>query len=247
MEKNQHLNEKQETLKNKDEVETSLKMFRRDIEHFFLATEIDVTALDVSVESLLNLISTDVVEIHNQIESIIEDKLWNNVINRLEEYGRTNQNPLIYQYMFFNRTQWGSESFDDFYKDLQKIMIFCNFGNHAENLMKTQIILGINNEKARFQLLERKMDLEYMIIYCRAMELFEKKLKVQASQLNSHNNSSMNLECHSNNEQLSDAACDEGKPNTRIIYKANISVDKMLVIVTVLKYLKFLKITRRMW
>lgn len=220
-------NQNPETLKNKDEVETSLKIFRQDIEHFFLAVEYNEKALNVHVESLLNLIATDVTEIHNQIDSITEDKSWDNVLNRLEKRCQTNQNPLIYQYMFFNRTQCDSESFDDFYKDLQKIMNFCDFGNLAESLMKTQIRLGINNEKTRFRLLEREMDLNYMVIYCRMMELFEKKRKVQVSRLYSIN-SSINLECYSNNELNSEATCDEGK--TRITYRNSVRCEQCVCI-----------------
>lgn len=219
MEKDNNLLDEQEGLKNKDEVKTSLEMFKRDIENFFLATEIDEKALDVHVESLLNLISFDVAEIHNQLESITEDKSWENVINRLEECDRTNRNPLIYHYMFFNRIQWSSELFDDFYKDLQKIISFCDFGDSAENIMKTQITLGINNEKTRLKLLEREMDLDYMIIYCRAMELFEKKIKGQLLQLNDPENASIDRDYHSNNELNSESACDDGKLNTHVRQK----------------------------
>lgn len=103
-------------------------------------------------------------------QDTIEDQTLDKMLNELQEYCLAKKNSLVCLYEFFNRKQSEFESFDQFYTDLQRLIENCNFGAIEENLMRVQIVLGIHDIEIQQQLLEKNMELSYIITYCRHIE-----------------------------------------------------------------------------
>lgn len=133
---------------------SSFKIFRQEILTFFTATETLKKSKDVQVARLLNLIGSDARKIYYQIEDSIKDKSdWNNIINAIEKRCLPKKNVIMCQFKFLQRKQQESETFDQFFTELNELIKSCSFGECEENLMRTQIVLGISNKTTQQKLL----------------------------------------------------------------------------------------------
>ncbi|XP_042148029.1 uncharacterized protein K02A2.6-like [Ixodes scapularis] len=89
------------------------------------------------------------------------------------------QNEVYSRYIFRTRVQLPDERFDTFLTDLKLKTRDCNFGPEKEKMIRDQIVCGVNDEKARADIL--KLDepsLEKVVKVCLAHESTKLQLKV---------------------------------------------------------------------
>jgi predicted aspartyl protease len=94
-----------------------------------------------------------------------------NVLKRFDEHCVAQRNEDVERYKFLTRRQGGEEAQDHFITDLKVMAGTCDFGALEDSLVKTMIIIGMNNSALRERLLrETKLTLKRCIEMCRATE-----------------------------------------------------------------------------
>lgn len=68
------------------------------------------------------------------------------LLKKLETYSIPKQNELMKRYKYFTTKQDSNETFDTFYEDLRNLIKSCNFEKAEGSLLRTQIVLSINDK-----------------------------------------------------------------------------------------------------
>ena len=94
------------------------------------------------------------------------------VIEKMQEYLRSQRNVVIDRKEFYCRNQQEDEKFDDYYVALQEIAAFCEFCPHCTTeQFRDRIVTGIRNEETVRELLaEKDLTLKKAVDKCRANE-----------------------------------------------------------------------------
>lgn len=163
---------KPEFLKLNGNVAENFRKFRREVEIYFLNTNYSKKPKEVQVATLLNLISEDARQMYYQIEGEITEKSVTNVLDALQKRCLATANVVQNQMTFFQCRQNVGESFEQYYSRLRELIRDCHFGDTEKTLMRTQIVMGINNKKVQQELVEKNLKLEETLKYCRENEIF---------------------------------------------------------------------------
>lgn len=102
---------------------------------------------------------------------------YENVLTKLGSHFAPKQNEVYSRYVFRCRTQQ-QETFDSFLTDLKLKARDCNFGAERDKMIRDQVVVGTNDEKARADIL--KIDnptLEKVVRICLAQETTKSQLK----------------------------------------------------------------------
>ncbi|XP_040356411.1 uncharacterized protein K02A2.6-like [Ixodes scapularis] len=104
---------------------------------------------------------------------------FDHVVKLLDAHFLPKQNEVYSRYIFRTRVQLPDERFDTFLTDLKLKTRDCNFGPEKEKMIRDQIVCGVNDEKARADIL--KLDepsLGKVVKVCLAHESTKLQLKV---------------------------------------------------------------------
>lgn len=163
---------KPEFLKLNGNVAENFGKFRREIEIYFLNTKYCKKPKEVQVATLLNLIGEDARQMYSQIEGEITEKSVTNVLDALEKRCLATANVVQNQMTYFQCRQNAGESIEQYYSRLKKLISVCHFGDAEKMLMRTQIVMGIDNKKVQQELAAKNLSLEDTLKYCRENEVF---------------------------------------------------------------------------
>ena len=131
---------------------------------------------------LLTLAGETAIEIYNTFtftESEIDksDKI-EPLIHKFEACCTPKKNLTYERHVFHSRKQHADETFDHFLTDLKIIIRKCSYGQLADDLLRDQIVEGIQSNKVRARLLrESELDLQKCIDICRADEAATARMK----------------------------------------------------------------------
>lgn len=170
--------EKPKQLKLQGNIENNFKIFKREVEIFFMATGTIKKSNKIQTARLINIMGAEARKIYYQIESTIKDMSVKGILDAIEKCCLPKKNLVMCQFKFFKRHQINDEPFDTFYSELQELIKNCEFGEAEKNLMRTQIVLGIYNKESQQNLLEKDLDLEDTIKYCQSIELLRKSKQI---------------------------------------------------------------------
>jgi len=141
-----------------------------------MATETYQKPKEVQVARLLNLLGSDGLKLFNTFK--IEDKTVEAIFKCLEEYCVPKKNEVMEHYKYFTRKQCENVTFDKFYADLRELIKSCSFGEAEDVLLRSQIVLGINDKDLQSKLLKEDLPLLKIIKYCQAVEREEMHRRV---------------------------------------------------------------------
>ncbi|CAI6350058.1 unnamed protein product [Macrosiphum euphorbiae] len=149
----------------------NFKIFKQEVEVYFMATETNSKSQEVQVARLLNLLGPDGLKLYNTFK--IDVVTVDNIFKSLEEYCVPRKNEVMEHYKYFTRKQAEGEPFDKFYADLRELIKSCSFGESEEALLRTQVVLGINDKDLQSKLLREDLPLLKVIKYCQVVEQAE--------------------------------------------------------------------------
>lgn len=148
--------------------------FKQEINIYFLATDMKKMSNEIQVEKVFNLLGTDGVKLLNTL--IVKERTVEGILAALEEYCIPCRNETLEN--FFTRKQKEGENFDQFFADLCKLSKPCNFGSCLDKLLKTQVVLGILDNKLQSRLLREDPTLKNVVKYCQLAEQNEINLRM---------------------------------------------------------------------
>jgi hypothetical protein len=148
---------------------------------------------------LLTLAGETAIEIYNTFtftESEIDksDKI-ELLIHKFEAYCTPKKNLTYERHVFHSRKQHADETyaFDHFLTDLKIIIRKCSYGQLADDLLRDQIVEGIQSNKVRARLLrESEFDLQKCFDICRADEAATARMKSLSNTCDLNNVDQMN-------------------------------------------------------
>ena len=83
------------------------------------------------------------------------------------------------RFLFHQRVQQPGESFDDFFTDLRKLAVTCQFAALEDSLIRDRIVVGIRDDPTRRRLLQsKKLSLAEAVEACKASEATSRRLRV---------------------------------------------------------------------
>lgn len=150
-----------EKLKMDGNLSENWRRFKRYFNIFMAAGELNDKADVVKINTFLNCIGEEAVEVFdtftltdNQIAS------YDEVIKAFEEFCKPKKNTIYERFMFYQRKQKANEPFDAFLMDLKKLSRNCEFADKEKEMIRDQIVMGVQDKKLQLRLLE-KNDLTY--------------------------------------------------------------------------------------
>ncbi|XP_031639432.1 uncharacterized protein LOC116351469 [Contarinia nasturtii] len=158
------------------------KRFKRNFDIYMVASGINTKPNLIKVNTFLNAIGSDAVEVFDTFTLTEEQKgEYNEVIKAFTEFCTPKKNQIYERFMFYQRKQKENEPFDAFLMDIKRLVKTCEFGDKENEMLRDQIVMGIDDKKQQQRLLE-KADLNYdtAVEKCRANEA----TKEQSSTMN---------------------------------------------------------------
>uniref|UniRef100_A0A5S6QVH7 Retrotransposon gag domain-containing protein n=1 Tax=Trichuris muris TaxID=70415 RepID=A0A5S6QVH7_TRIMR len=121
---------------------------------------------------LLNCLGTEGQRIFYTLPS--KEETYESAVRTLEEFFLSKVNVCAERHRFRRRVQLPTEPIDRFLVDLRKLVIFCEYGQLEEEMIRDQIIEGTNSVPLRKRLLaEDGLTLDKAVLIARQMENVE--------------------------------------------------------------------------
>lgn len=153
-------------------VSENWKNFKRQLELFMTATELNAKTSEVKAAVVLNLIGQDAIDVFDTFDLTAEQKKsYDEVLKAFDTFCKPKTNELYERYIFNKRDQKEGESFDSFLMDIKRLARTCEYKETEEMMLRDRIVFGIFNGKLRTKLLETQ-NLTYTMAVdkCRADE-----------------------------------------------------------------------------
>ena len=131
------------------------KNWRRQWNHYSIATGLADKSEDVQVSTLLTCLGQDALNVLDGLLPSEEDqKCLDTVIEKFEEFcvGKTNET--FERYKFNMRNQERGETIDMYVAELRKLAKTCNYQTLEESLIRDRVVLGIPEVAVRKRLLQ---------------------------------------------------------------------------------------------
>ena len=131
------------------------KRFKRLWKNYEVASRLNSQSKELRTATLLTCIGPDILDIFDGLPFATEDDKddIDKVLELLDTYfiGETNE---IYEaYVFNQRVQESSESFDSFLTALRTLAKTCNFNTMQDRMIRDRIVVGIRDNGTRKKLL----------------------------------------------------------------------------------------------
>lgn len=145
-----------ESLSLEGNVSENWRIFKRNYDIFASASGIDTKTDLVKINTFLNAIGKDAVEVYDSFDiAPLERTLYASVIKAFDDFCKPRKNIVYERYLFGSRNQKENEPFDAFLMDIKKLARNCSFNDEAD-MIRDRIVIGITDSNLRKQLLEIK-------------------------------------------------------------------------------------------
>lgn len=148
------------------------RKFKRNWGIFATAIGLDGKTELVKVNTFLNAVGADAVEVYDTFTmTTVQRATYNDVIQAFENFCKPRKNTVYERYIFHQRNQREGESFDTFLIDIKRLIRTCEFGDTENEMLRDRIVLGVTDKRLQTRLLETS-DLTYetAIEKCRTSE-----------------------------------------------------------------------------
>lgn len=160
-----------ESLSLEGNVSENWRVFKRNYDIFASAKGIDEKTEVVKVNTFLNAIGKDAVEVFDTFNlTALERTNYAQVIKAFGDFCTPRKNIVYERYKFGIRNQNEGEPFDSFFIEIKKLAHTCAYPNEDE-MVRDRIVIGITDSNLRKRLLEvRNLTLDDAIDKARAWE-----------------------------------------------------------------------------
>lgn len=157
------------------------KLFKQKWENYTILTNLEKQTVKYQVALLLHTLGDAALQRYNGFSFSTADEVrtTKEIIDKFDEYVVGEINETYERFMFNNRKQEDSETFDEFLSAIRVLIKTCNYCKDCiDSLLRDRIILGLKENQLQEQLLrERTLTLEKCIDTCRAAEYAQIKRK----------------------------------------------------------------------
>lgn len=140
------------------------RRFKRNFDIFMCAGELNEKSDAIKINTFLNAIGEDAVEVFDSFN--------------LSDEQRASYNE---RFMFNQRNQKDGESFDAFHIEIKRLARTCEYNENENEMLRDRIVIGVNDQRLQAKLLETKtLTYDTAVEKCRANEA----TKEQSSSMN---------------------------------------------------------------
>lgn len=157
------------------------KRFKTHFSIYATATKTDKEEQSIQVARFLSCAGSEAIELFHTFEfAENEDKKYDKVLEKFEQYCNPKTSNIIYErFLFYSRNQKEGEPFDHFLKDIAALVDNCSFGAEKDSMVRDRIVLGIGDGSVRTQLLKQSdLTLAKAIEICRVAEITGVQIKM---------------------------------------------------------------------
>lgn len=168
-------------MENIDELYPQWKRFQSSFKIFVTASGLGKVTETRKAAVFLNCIGQPAQELYfNTLQpNHSDDMKLEEVILIFEKYFQPKTNEIINTFHFNQKFQEDGENFDNFYTELRKIALNCNFDTFMERMLRDKIIHGIKDRNVQQKLLGKKdLTLAQTVDICRTSELSKEHVKI---------------------------------------------------------------------
>lgn len=150
-----------EKLKLDGNISENWRRFKRYFDIFMRAGELTEKSNEIKINTFLNAVGEEAIEVFDTLE-LTEDQRqdYDAVIQAFENFCKPKKNTVYERFMFYQRKQKDGEPFDTFLMDIKRLARTCEFTDREQEMLRDQIVMGINDKKVQLRLLETS-DLTY--------------------------------------------------------------------------------------
>lgn len=131
------------------------RRFKRNYAIFSSAAGVDDKDDKVKVNTFLNAVGPEAVEIFDTFEMTNQERLvYATVVAKFEEFCKPRKNTVYERFVFYQRVQRDGEPFDTFLMDIKRLVRTCEFGATENEMLRDRIVLGVADKKLQKRLLE---------------------------------------------------------------------------------------------
>lgn len=158
------------------------RRFKRNFDIFMLAAELNAKPHGTKINTFLNAIGEQAVEVFDTFNLTAEQKVnYDSVLKSFEDFCTPKKNEVYERFMFYQRKQREGEPFNEYLIEIKRLVRSCAFGEKENEMLRDQIVMNIFDQKLQTKLLEMpNLTYETAIEKCRASEA----TKEQASTMN---------------------------------------------------------------
>ncbi|KAI5731849.1 hypothetical protein M8J77_017146 [Diaphorina citri] len=156
-------------LKYDDLSSKSIQEFRRKFGYYLQANKLSAEVEEVKLAHLKSAIDFETDELIQSFN--LGNETCTSILDALYNHFEPRKNTVMNQFNFFRCQQEANESFQSFHAKLKMLAAKCEFGEVADTLMKTRIILCIKElELQQFLLRNSTSSLEDIMNHCKNHE-----------------------------------------------------------------------------
>lgn len=161
-----------ERLKLDGNISENWRRFKRNFEIYLNASGIIGKGESTKINTFLNAIGEEAVEIFDTFTLTEEQKgSYTAVVKAFEDFCTPKKNTVYERFMFYQRKQSDGEPFDIFLMDIKRLVRSCEFGANENEMLRDQIVMGVNDKRLQIRLLEaNNLTYDNTVEKCRASE-----------------------------------------------------------------------------
>lgn len=146
------------------------KQWQKEFEIYFAAAELNKKSPETQVAILLHVAGSEAQQVHETF-TFGEEEDENNykvVLEKFRSHCEPQRNVVFERYVFWQRDQRPTETFDSWVTDLRQKVKSCEFNDMEQDILRDKIVFGVNNHSMKERLLrEQKLTLDKAMKICR--------------------------------------------------------------------------------
>lgn len=124
------------------------RRFRRNFDIFMTASGISGKGETVKINTFLNAIGEEAVELFDTFTlTEAQKQSYDEILKVFAEFCQPKKNQIYERFMFYQRHQKDGEPFDMFLMDLKRLVKTCEFENKEQEMLRDQIVMGVYDKK----------------------------------------------------------------------------------------------------
>lgn len=139
---------KPDILKVEGNLSENWRRWKRAYDCYFDAAELYEKTDKVKINTLLNIIGSDAIEIFDSFNlSEAHKAVYANVLKAFDDFCKPKKNTVYERFVLNERKQKEGEPFDTFHMDLKRLIRTCEYGDQENDMLRDRIVIGICDKR----------------------------------------------------------------------------------------------------
>lgn len=189
------------------------RRFKRNFDIFMAAGELTQKADAIKVNTFLNAVGEEAVEIFDSFNLTDEQRLvYADVVKSFADFCEPKKNTVYERYVFSQRQQKIGEPFDNFLIEIRRLVRTCEYGNMENEMLRDRIVQGINQQRLQRELLgTANLTYDLAVSKCRSHEATNEQTSsmnktVAVNQIEEKDNTKRNTQNRKHNNKKQQAS-----------------------------------------